>query len=186
MRILLALLAAIVVDVPAGMPVMIDGKYDAAAWRDAAAVDMGQGAAMHIKTTGAFVLIAIALPDSETGFTDLYLAPGDGTLLDLHASAKLGERQRQPGGWPEFETWWNNDRWVANVSRVDSFEKRTFLPQHVREYQILRSRFPAREWKLAVDMSIFVNGEYHVVRYPRTATDSTTDAWVTIRFATAR
>jgi hypothetical protein len=176
-------LAAIVVDVPAGAPVMIDGRYDPAAWRDAAVVEMGGGAEIHIKTSAGFVFIAIALPDSQTGFTDLYLAPGDGSLLDLHASAKLGERRRGRGGWPEFETWWNNDAWVANLSRVDSFEKRTFLPQHVREYQIRRSRFPAREWKLAVDMSINVDGTYHVVRYPAAASDSTTDAWLTVRFA---
>ncbi len=182
-RLALASLVAIVVDVPAGAPVMIDGKYDAATWRDAAVVDMGGGAAMHIKTSAGFVFIAITLPDSQSGFTDLYIAPGDGSLLDLHASAKLGERRRDRSGWPEFETWWNNDRWVANVSRVDSFDKRTFLPQHVREYQIQRSRFPAREWRLAIDMSINVDGDYHVVRYPAAAADSTSDGWITVRFA---
>src|SRR5579875_1487870 len=52
------------------------------------------------------------------GFTDLFVN-GD---LDLHASAKLGERKRQPDGTWSRRDWWNNDRWAANVSRMEKFD----------------------------------------------------------------
>jgi hypothetical protein len=84
------------------------------------------------------------------GSQTLYIASEDGSIHDLHASAKLGERELQGGKWPgDWRNWWNNRGWVANVSQVESFEKRAFVLANVREYQI--ERFALRRPRVALD-----------------------------------
>jgi hypothetical protein len=73
---------------------------------------------------------------------------------------------------------------VANVSQVESFEKRTFMPATIREYQIERSRFAGSEWRLMLDMSMEAQGgEYTVVRFPASVSDSNPGKWLRVRFA---
>jgi hypothetical protein len=72
---------------------------------------------------------------------------------------------------------------MANVSQVESFEKRTFTPADVREYQIERSRFAGREWRLMLEMSLeSQGGEYTVVRHPGSASDSNPEKWLRVQF----
>jgi len=152
-------------------------------WSDAAEVKMPRGARLYIKLSGDFVYVAVQFPATRSGFTDLYIAPEDGSIHDLHASAKLGERQLHDGKWPEWRNWWNNRGWAANVSQVESFEKRTFVPADVREYQIERSRFVGREWRLMLDMSIeSQGGECAVARFPVSASGSNPEKWLRVQF----
>jgi hypothetical protein len=58
----------------------------------------------------------------------------------------LGERRLKNGVWPEEWNWWNNQGWFATVSRVDSWDKRTFLDQQVSEFQICAPK--KQQWKL--------------------------------------
>jgi len=132
--------------------VMVDGKLSLDEWKDAAKVEVPRVVDIYFKQAAGFVYIAVAYTKFPSGIVDLYLAPGDGQIYDLHASAKLGERQFEGGKWPEW-TWWNNRDWVANVSRVDSWEKRTFLPEPIREYQIRRSRFPGDVWRVRFELT---------------------------------
>jgi hypothetical protein len=88
-----------------------------------------------VKSSGEFVHVGVRFPEGRSGFTGLYVAAQGGGIYDLHASAKLGERQLQSGKWPECSNWWNNRGRVANVSQMESFENRTFLPASVRESQ---------------------------------------------------
>jgi hypothetical protein len=132
--------------------VMIDGKLSPDEWKDAARIEVPEVGDLYFKQAGGFVYVAVKYRRAPSGIVDLYLSPGDGHIYDLHASAKLGERELQQGKWPDW-TWWNNRDWVANVSRVDSWDKRTFLPEPIREYQILRSRFPARKWRLRFELT---------------------------------
>ena len=118
-----------IVHVPTGKPAMVDGKIGPEEWSDAAEAEMPGGGRLYIKTSGDFVYMAVQFPAGRSGFTDIYIAPEDGAVHDLHASAKLGERQFEGGKWPEWSDWWNNRGWVANVSQVESFEKRTFVPE---------------------------------------------------------
>ncbi len=172
-----------IVHVPTGKPVMVDGKIGPGEWSDAAEVKMPRGARLYIKLSGDFVYVAVQFPATRSGFTDLYIAPEEGSIHDLHASAKLGERQLHDGKWPEWRNWWNNRGWAANVSQVESFEKRTFVPADVREYQIERSRFVGREWRLMLDMSIeSQGGEYAVARFPVSASDSNPEKWLRVQF----
>ena len=131
---------------------MIDGKLSPEEWKDAARIEVPAIANLYFKQVDGFVYISVEYTGSPSGIVDLYLAPGDGHIYDLHASAKLGERELQNGAWPDW-TWWNNRDWVANVSRVDSWEKRTFLPESIREYQIRCSRFPGKHWRLRFELT---------------------------------
>jgi len=172
-----------IVHVPTGKPVMVDGKIGPGEWSDAAEVKMPSGGRLYIKVAGEFVYVAVQFPATRSGFTDLYIASQDGSIYDLHASAKLGERKLQGGKWPDWRNWWNNRGWVANVSQVESFEKRTFVPADVREYQIERSRFAGREWRLMLDVSMeSPGGKYTVVRLPGSASDSNPEKWLRVQF----
>ena len=172
-----------IVHVPTGKPVMVDGKIGPGEWSDAAETDVPGGARLYLKTSGDLVYVAVQFPAGRSGFTDIYITSEDGGIYDLHASAKLGERRLDGGKWPEWSNWWNNQGWVANVSRVDSFETRTFAPAGVREYQIERSRFVGREWRLMLDMSMeSPGGKYTVVRFPASASDSNPKVWLRVQF----
>jgi hypothetical protein len=171
------------VHVPTGKPVMVDGKIWPGEWSDAAEAEVPGGARLYIKTSGDFVYVAVQFPAGRSGFTDIYITWEDGGIYDLHASAKLGERRLDGGKWPEWSNWWNNRGWVANISQVDSFEKRTFVPAGVREYQIERSRFVGREERLMLDMSMkSQGGKYTVVRFPASASDSNPEKWLRVQF----
>jgi hypothetical protein len=61
--------------------------------------DIPGGARLYIKTSGEFVYVAVQFPAGRSGFTDIYIASADGTIHDLHASAKLGERKLEGGKW---------------------------------------------------------------------------------------
>ena len=170
------------VRVPAGKPVMVDGKIERGEWSDAAEVKMRDGARLYLKSAGDFVCVAVLFPTSRSGFTDLYIASEGGNIDDLHASAKLGERRLHNGKWPDWNSWWNNDGWVANVSQVRSFEKRTFMPANAREYQIKRSRFGGHVWRLMVDLSLDSEpGEYTVVRFPESTSNSNPQTWLKVQ-----
>ena len=171
-----------IIHLSVGKPVMVDGNIEPGEWSDAVQVKMPNDARLYLKASGEFVYLAVQFPASRSGFTDLYIAPAGGSLSDLHASAKLGERQFDNHKWPEWSNWWNNEGWVANVSRVDSFEKRTFLVANVREYQIKRSRFPGHEWRLMLDMSLeSKGGQYTVTRFPTSASDSNPEKWLRVQ-----
>ncbi len=107
-----------VVSVPRGSAVMIDGRISPGEWSDAKRIVLANGATLYVKQHEHYLLLAIVFPSGKYGFTDLFVN-GD---LDLHASAKLGERKRQPDGTWSRRDWWNNDRWAANVSRMEKFD----------------------------------------------------------------
>jgi hypothetical protein len=159
--------------------VMVDGKLSPDEWRDAAKVEVPGVANLYFKQAAGFVFLAVEYTQAESGIVDLYLSPGDGHIYDLHASAKLGERELSGGKWPDW-TWWNNQDWVANVSRPDSWEKRTFLPTKVREYQILHSRFPASAWRLRFELTPMTaqNQTLPVTIFPAGTSDTSTAGWL--------
>jgi hypothetical protein len=165
--------------VPRGKPVIIDGKITADEWKDSASSELPGLATLYVKRSKKYVWLALKLKSND-GILDLYLSPADGSIYDLHSSAKLGERRLQNGAWPDW-TWWNNEGWVANVSRVESFEKRTFLPTNVRQYQIRRSRFPGTYWKVMFEVGTPAEPEWKVTRYPVGASNTQTKGWLKLR-----
>jgi hypothetical protein len=170
------------VTVPRGSPVMIDGRISPKEWRDAKFLAFGE-ARIWMKQASNYVFFAIQFPPGTHGFTDLMISPVAGQMMDLHASAKLGERTWGKQGWSDWN-WWNNDGWMANVSRVDSFDKKSFFAENVREYQIRRSRFPSKTWKVMVQLSIESNdGSFHTVALPENAAEADPSNWIQLTFS---
>ncbi len=178
-------LVAQTITVPQGKPIMLDGKLSAGEWSDARQLQFGAFARLYCKQNNNDVLLAIQLLESKTGTVDLYLS-SSGKLYDLHASAKLGERTLENGRWPEEWNWWNNEGWVASVSRPDDWSKPSFKDETVREFQLSRNRFPGKEWKIFVEL--ITSGEaksaaskWKTSRFPAEASNASDKDWITLR-----
>lgn len=138
---MLALLLALVpIDVPVGAPVTLDGSFAPAEWDDAARVPLGDGFTLHLKRHGGDLLLAIRYPAPAAAGVDLFVDTAQGGLLNLHASARIGERLPQGGGWPPW-AWGNNRLWDSHV---------TMTPQPGREFRIARARLAAERVRLRV------------------------------------
>lgn len=190
MRLLVLLLALSTISVsqtivvPQGKPIMLDGKISPGEWSDAkqlSAGDFARFARLYFKQSNNDVLIAIQLLKSKNGTLDLYLSPGDDRIYDLHASAKLGERELDKGKWPEEWTWWNNDHWVANVSRPDDWNKQTFKDENVREFQISKDRFTGKEWKIFLEVMTPAELAWQTTPFPVGADNMSYKNWIVLK-----
>ena len=132
--------------VPRGKPVLVDGKLGPGEWGDARRVVASDSVAIYLKHDARYLYVAVQ-PAAAAFSVDLYFDRDRGTrVLDLHASAKLGEREGSFGQWPEWVCW-NNRGWAANVARVATFEPREFLADQVKEFQIdMRRLSGQRVW----------------------------------------
>lgn len=164
---------------PKGTPVLVDGTLADGEWRDAVVRELGAFARLYVKQADDCVLLAIELTRAPTGSVDLFLAPADGRLYDLHSSAKLGEKRLEGAAWREDWTWWNQHDWVANVSRFDTFEPRHFLDQPVREFQIRRARFRGDTWRIR--LAIQMPPEWQTTVYPAGSSSLDPSGWLTLR-----
>src|SRR6202011_819812 len=131
------------VTVPQGRSVLLDGRVEETEWEDAKVVLIAHGLRLLLKHDSAYLYVAVLPAEPRTFGVNLYLAPSDTILpyLNLHASAKLGERTGTRTSWPEWR-WWNNTGWSANVARFNSFERERFLPDVAKEFQIALTRLP--------------------------------------------
>ena len=142
-----------VIAIPNGGHVLIDGKLNPGEWADARRVAASDSVTLYLKRDAHYLYVAVK-PTGGAFSVDLYVDRGPGTrILDLHASAKLGEREGAFEQWPEWG-WWNNREWVANVVRVASFEPRAFLTDEAKEYQIGIKRLGAKRIWLSADVQI--------------------------------
>jgi len=161
--------------------VMIDRVLSKDEWQDAKRVEVPDVATLYFQESAGSVYIAVEYTKQSSGIVDLYLSPAEGEIYDFHASAKLGERTLHANTYSDW-AWWNNRDWTANVSRVDSFEKHTFLPAPVREYQIRRTRFPSVSWRLRFELTAMTaNSETQAITiFPQATTDKSTAGWLVL------
>jgi len=160
---------------------MIDGVLSPDEWQSAKMKDAAGVALLYFQQSADFVYIAVQYKTSPSGIVDLNLSPSEGEVYNLHASAKLGERKLQANGYSDW-SWWNNRDWTANVSRVDSFEERTFLPTPLREFQIRRARFPSVTWRLRFELTAMTtkNETQAISIFPRDTKDKATTGWLVL------
>ena len=141
--------------IPKGKHVLVDGKLGPSEWADARRIAGSDSVTLYLKRDASYLYVAVE-PKGGAFSVDLYFDRGQSAdILDLHASAKLGEREGSFGKWPEWE-WWNNREWAANVVRVANFEPRDFLVDSAKAYQIELRRLGARRFWLSADVQ---NGE---------------------------
>lgn len=137
--------------VPRGRAVMIDGEIAPAEWAKAGRLALGPSLTLYAQQTEDYVYLAVQPEKAAFLAVDLYLQPANGPEINLHASAKLGERLRDGGKWPAWK-WWNHHGWTANFARATSFDKREFLPDAAREFQITKERFGPGPWKVRIEL----------------------------------
>jgi len=160
------LLAIAPIAVPGGAPVTLDGVFSPGEWEDAASVPLSEGFTLHFKRHGGDLLLAIRYPAPAAAGVDLFLGTPGGSLLNLHASARLGERLPQGSGWPPW-VWGNNRLWDSHV---------TMTPQPGREFRIARARLPAG----TVRLRIAVHGDRSIV-WPAGTHEFRSHDWAAIR-----
>ncbi len=139
--------------IPFGRSVLLDGNVRPAEWADARVVQLSSGARLLLKHDSTYLYVAVAPSAPRIFGLNLYIAPNEGAApyLNLHASAKLGERWGRSGAWPDWQ-WWNNRDWSANVVRFNAFEEPRFLPEVGKEVQIAITRLPGSRFRLALDV----------------------------------
>lgn len=129
-----------ILKVPAGSAVLPDGRMESAEWKDAALISFGDHGLARVKRDDDYLYVGVQPATTQMFGIDLYFDDGRPTVLNLHASASLGERDGSGDTWPEW-SWWNNRDWIANVTRVESWEPRKFLRDDAKEFQIRLNRF---------------------------------------------
>ena len=159
-----------------GKPVLVDGQVSAGVWDDATEIKISDQVTLAVKASGDFVFFAVKYPKPTYFGVDLYVSSVAGQLGNLHASAKLGERELKDGKWPDW-VWWNNQGWVANTSRGVTFERREFLPDEIKEYQIRRSRFPGKFWRVRLEIH-----SQTTIAFPEKAESNNPDKWLKLKF----
>jgi len=170
-----------IVRLPQGRSILVDGSISPGEWTDAATIELGKGAQLLAKQHDGYVLLAVIFPKNTSGFVDLIISPDSTTIFDLHASAKLGERATsKPENWPDWQ-WWNNRDWIANVSRVESFDEKKFLPETVREFQIKGTRFSSKDWRVRIVLSIDHGQSYTELPLPEPKPGEASEQWLTLR-----
>jgi hypothetical protein len=167
-------MAGVAIDVPGGSAILPDGRCDPHEWAGARRQPLADGATLLLRQ-GPDDLYLCVQPREATWFgVDLYIAQPGERPFNLHASAKLGERVWQTDRWSDFR-WWDQAGWVANVSRGVVFEKREFLPDHAKEFQVRRSRVGSKPFQLMIE----IHGERSVVS-PAQARADQPAGWFTI------
>jgi hypothetical protein len=140
------------VRIPAGRAALADGRLEPGEWADARELAAGPDVRLYLKHDEQFFYLAVVRAQAPFFGVNLYLGAADtADYVNLHASAKLGERRGRAGAWPDW-AWWNNEGWAANLTRGVSFEERRFLPDTVKEFQIRLRRLPGREFALSLDL----------------------------------
>lgn len=172
--------AAQTLKVPNGNHVMIDGRCDAAEWKDAAELPAPEDFRLLFKKNQDYVYICIDSLKPSNFMMDLYFAPDAKRAYTLHASAKLGEMQMEGRKWKEFTTdydWWNVQGWTANTARLNSPKEPRFLPNKAIEYQISRKHFGGTEWRVMFD---FLNVGKPLA-LPASADKLKTETWINLK-----
>jgi hypothetical protein len=179
-----------VIRVPEGraVPVLLDGRFSPGEWDDAAAVRINDSMRLMVKQVAGHVYVAVASGARAGWPVDLYLRDASGVITQLHASMQIGERVHRDTLWagetPAWR-WGNHVDWIANEMKLDmtrppgAFAERLF-PGDGTEYQIRRSRFGGREWRVRLEVQVQPETATSQVLFPRGATRDTA-TWAVLR-----
>jgi|GEM_PF-1042379 len=179
----------VVVPVASTTPVLIDGAIEADEWADAQRVAFGDSLGLYVKHRAGHVFIAIRKKTQTPRPVDIFLIGDDGKVHQLHASMSTGDRVLEIPWNDTIPRWdWNRHTdWNANDAALDNARDRT-LPFSERlierdgvEFQIRRTRFGGREWKLRIEVSDF-SGTGGVEVYPANSERDRPQTWAIFEF----
>jgi hypothetical protein len=160
-------------------PVLIDGKIASDEWQDAMSFAVDTSTTLMLKSTDEYLFVAILAPPGKTVIVDIYIL-NNGHILNLHASAKLGQRVFN-GTWQEW-SWWNNAQWVANTSRPTRFDKPEFLEESAREFQIKKLLLDKGTPVMVEVISLSEGKVINTVTYPAAANPVLKETWKQLKF----
>lgn len=177
---LLALLTAAAsgpeIQVPRGQPVALDGAIGDAEWGDAASLTLANGYVLFVKASGDDVLIAVRFPAPQATGVDLFADTAASSLINLHASAQIGQRVPQGDGWTDW-SWGNNVGWDSHVT-YRAADGRSWVPQQGREFRIDRSVLAGPEFRLRIG----VHAE-RLLAWPADTAQRDTAGWARLRLS---
>jgi hypothetical protein len=169
-----------VIKIPEGKSVLIDGKITGTEWSDAKMIKAPDSVFLFLKTHEEYVLLAIAVPADKNAIEDLYFYI-EGQLINFHASAKLGQRNFINSKWEDW-IWWNNEKWAANISKVESFENHTFFKQNVREFQLHKSIFKGKQTRLFLETTFLKDSTSYISHFPNDAENNNMKNWLDVKW----
>lgn len=156
---------------------LLDGRIDPGEWDGAVAVTVAGPIRLRLLQSGGDLFIAVLTGGGPPRPVDIYLEESTGRILQLHASAAIGERLLADTLWTDTAPawrWGNHVGWMANEAKVDSHQP-TDLPLGARmfpaeavEFQIRPARLPGASWRMRVEVGRFPGTEGHFV-FPRGA-----------------
>lgn len=158
--------------------VMIDGRISPGEWNNSLALAVNDSTTLFVKQDkqDIFICIYVAAPRPSMVMVDLFITDGK-EMVNLHSSAKLGERTFDSETYGEF-SWWNNDGWTATIARLDKIEERRFLRDEAKEFQLSKARFDSKDFRLMFDISYPANVKMH---FPLEATPDFTKNWLRLK-----
>ncbi|MBL8519975.1 MAG: hypothetical protein JNK75_04820 [Betaproteobacteria bacterium] len=161
--------------VPAGRAVLVDGRCEAEEWAGAATIPLGSGALLRAQQAGEYVYLCVQ-PAAPSRFgVDAYFARTGQPVLNLHVSAKLGERVAGEKGFPDW-AWWNNVRWTGNPTRPNRFDRPDFQADEAKELQIHRTRLAGAGLRMMLEVHSDAT-----LTYPADAKAGETARWMAIQ-----
>lgn len=128
--------------------VLIDGKFSENEWKDAYVIPVNASLNLYFKQDAENLFWCLRDLQKEPVLMglDFYISTQN-ALVNLHASAKLGERKLVNGNYGDWN-WWNNEAWTANVARFNSFTNKRFLTDEAKEFQLRKARFSDKTVRL--------------------------------------
>lgn len=120
-------------------PPLLDGRFTEREWAGARIFRVNDSLELYVKQDREYFYWCLRDRRANLMGVDFYIAFRD-SMVNLHASAKLGERvYRKDAGYGKWD-WWNHRDWAANVNPFNSFEGQRFLKDEAKEYQVDKRR----------------------------------------------
>lgn len=120
-------------------PPLLDGRFTEREWAGARVIPVNDSLKLYLKQDREYLYWCLRNHRASLLGVDFYIAFRD-SMVNLHASAKLGERvYRKDGGYGAWN-WWNHRDWVANANPFNSLQGQRFLKDEAKEYQVDKRR----------------------------------------------
>jgi hypothetical protein len=167
-------------------PVLIDGIFSKDEWQDAATVKVNDSVTLYLKQFRGHVFIGVKTNTTYPAYVDMFLLTAGNELYNLHASMQIGERLLTGNAWTDREPawrWGNHVGWIANEAKYDSTKDRSLpdkekvFPYEGKEFQLLRSRFTGKQWRLRIE----VRGSSEDIPFPANSERRQTASWAILR-----
>lgn len=168
-----------------GNPILIDGLFSNEEWKDATIIELDPSTKLFLQQYKGDVFLGVK-NDGGAWYVDLYLENSNQEIFNLHASMQIGERLLKGDSWSDNDPawlWGNHTSWIANEAKTDAskdknlpFSQRLFRREGV-EFQIRRSRFPGKQWRMRIEIRDFAGKQADVI-FPKLSERKNTDKWL--------